>query len=1413
MTTVTLRQQKLSPLTNQEIDDNFSNLNTNKLESVVYPNLTTSNSGWYRVATTNSDGRGTYDLEVYTTGGNHDPSVLKIVAQCNWTGGRVLYAIWDGVFPASSVRVTRSASNSYLEVYFTTSVNTFAVRVNHTGFASDIVSYSGALSTGGDTVAETLALTSRLNVGTAGLTGHLTGTTASFSSYVTMGSLVANDPGSSYYSYTHRLGGSVAVAGNLLVEPNAPVVISRANTGTEAYIGLTIQNSSSSAGIKFVSSARAYEIQSGSDGTFLVYDRTANEYRFTINSSGTLFQGNQANQILHAANYNSYALPLTGGAVSGNVTFGSLLKIGTDNTDWATGNYLRGSTNHLVIGVQSGGTLYANYGNNSGTLRLYGTSLLVNDTYNLLHSGNYTSYSPTLTGTGASGTWSINVTGSATSLNFGNGYTVQMGDWGLRNTTPYGWIQLGPANSSWAHIYADRTFYFNQELYVNNNQVLHANNYTSYTLPIGGSWYGSGLPGSRWGGFNVNGGEIAFGRDLPNNGQMGILIDGCYIAGENNGFWSLASDNTWGSRRGMYWDGSYLNFTTNTPTVKATKTLQDELVVSNRTDFGVKRSYYIGNLTASGTQARRFEIARVYIDYNDWHTAGVIQVELHNNYFTGGDYQLWNISYDYNNVSCTLIAGDSPRGRYADVKCSSPVQISGDYYYISIYVDVKYYAYYYAYIHTSWSETTAHQAQSGNILVYTAGNVGITNISDFTPSSTIATSNIIQSYSSLRAPVFYDSDNTGYYLDPNSTSRVARIVQDERYDATNIGTYGGIFSGDWQNLTNSTGQFNVVQVNNISDGNHSNYPGSVYTYGGVLSWKTANHSFQLYASHTGDLTFKTQWSNDNYSGWRRILHESNYNSFSPTLTGTGASGTWGINITGNAATATRTSSVSGYGHAGTGMYAFYNWGGSNGGASAPSDSSYTVGISVGSNPGDPAYGFQIGRQMWNNGLWVRGYDVGWGSWVRLLDSSNYTSYSPTLTGSGASGTWGINITGNADTVDSLHASAFMRTRGTINDNIDSDWGEGIVTFDPVPSGTPPASNPNIRVLNLGNDYNRRTQVAFIYSDDQTWFRRRTEGGWGSWREYLHSGNYTTYTAARNGSNYLIPENWVQLNGYYGLYSPNNGAHFYPNDADYGSWRINGSRNGWNGIYFDTGSTLMMNSSEVGFHRSGHGWQMWWSGGTGYVNKGNPGGGTQATILDSSNYTSYSPPYSGGTLTGTWYFVANRNTSSDSPALQAYSNNGSGAIMSFHRGGYYAVNFGLDSDNVIRIGGWSASTNRWQLDMSGNGTYAGNVTAYSDERLKKDWKSLSSNFVDQLAQIKSGIFTRTDQSIQQVGVSAQSLQKLLPEAVLTQADGMLSVSYGNAALASAVELAKRIVQQDKRIAQLENLINKLITKEI
>lgn len=52
-------------------------------------------------------------------------------------------------------------------------------------------------------------------------------------------------------------------------------------------------------------------------------------------------------------------------------------------------------------------------------------------------------------------------------------------------------------------------------------------------------------------------------------------------------------------------------------------------------------------------------------------------------------------------------------------------------------------------------------------------------------------------------------------------------------------------------------------------------------------------------------------------------------------------------------------------------------------------------------------GYTIAHRYNNNGTWS--------AWKTLIDSSNYTSYTVTKTGSGASGTWGISISGNAAT--------------------------------------------------------------------------------------------------------------------------------------------------------------------------------------------------------------------------------------------------------------------------------------------------------------------------------------------------------------------------------------------------------------
>jgi hypothetical protein len=104
---------------------------------------------------------------------------------------------------------------------------------------------------------------------------------------------------------------------------------------------------------------------------------------------------------------------------------------------------------------------------------------------------------------------------------------------------------------------------------------------------------------------------------------------------------------------------------------------------------------------------------------------------------------------------------------------------------------------------------------------------------------------------------------------------------------------------------------------------------------------------------------------------------------------------------------------------------------------------------------------------------------------------------------------------------------------------------------------------------------------------------------------------------------------------------------------------------------------------------------------------------------------------------------------------------------------------------------------------------GNVAAASDERLKENWRDLDDGFLTSLANLKHGIYDRIDTKITQVGVSAQELQKFLAPAVMSDDEGMLSVSYGNAALVSAVKLAERVLEQDKRIAALEAIVAKLI----
>jgi hypothetical protein len=170
--------------------------------------------------------------------------------------------------------------------------------------------------------------------------------------------------------------------------------------------------------------------------------------------------------------------------------------------------------------------------------------------------------------------------------------------------------------------------------------------------------------------------------------------------------------------------------------------------------------------------------------------------------------------------------------------------------------------------------------------------------------------------------------------------------------------------------------------------------------------------------------------------------------------------------------------------------------------------------------------------------------------------------------------------------------------------------------------------------------------------------------------------------------------------------------------------------------------------------------------------------------------------------GITYFETNNGGycgSTDSAKLQAYSTNNNSAFLSFHKSSQYAVNMGLDADNVLRIGGWSASANRWQLDMSGNMTVAGDVTAYSDARVKENVVTVD-NALDKVLNLRGVYYNRTDSDDKRrkVGVIAQEILEVIPEVVGQDNDGMYNVSYGNI----VGVLIEAIKEQQKQIDELK-----------
>lgn len=297
-----------------------------------------------------------------------------------------------------------------------------------------------------------------------------------------------------------------------------------------------------------------------------------------------------------------------------------------------------------------------------------------------------------------------------------------------------------------------------------------------------------------------------------------------------------------------------------------------------------------------------------------------------------------------------------------------------------------------------------------------------------------------------------------------------------------------------------------------------------------------------------EMLFYTSNGSGYTSAWTRVLTHRNYTNYTVTKTGGGASGTWGISITGNAATANRILShtisdtlanktTPGY---------LYHAGGGNSVADKPS------GVDAfGVFTMQTASGWYGQILMSSTGLYWRTATILSGGWKKILDSSNYTAYiNPAnfVTALGTSGnylTWTKNGVVNNLTVPYSSYSGYLQSHDTRStNNTPAQFSSG-ARFEFKYNSTDGLSNGgayhgilHFKPYGGTTDFSGGQTHQLGFTDGGNLYMRTStsSSAWGSWKliltqttadgRYVTSlgtnGNYLTWTKAGTTNNITVP---------------------------------------------------------------------------------------------------------------------------------------------------------------------------------------------------------------------------------------------------------------------------------------------------
>ena len=120
--------------------------------------------------------------------------------------------------------------------------------------------------------------------------------------------------------------------------------------------------------------------------------------------------------------------------------------------------------------------------------------------------------------------------------------------------------------------------------------------------------------------------------------------------------------------------------------------------------------------------------------------------------------------------------------------------------------------------------------------------------------------------------------------------------------------------------------------------------------------------------------------------------------------------------------------------------------------------------------------------------------------------------------------------------------------------------------------------------------------------------------------------------------------------------------------------------------------------------------------------------------------------------------------------------GTTATVGWGSGADREVNFLNTGAGSIKVGIADGSPS-YTLDVTGTIRATGDIIAFSDVRVKENIKTIKSS-LDKVSKLRGVEFNKIGEDEKSIGVIAQEIEKVIPEVVKTDDEGMKSVAYGN-----------------------------------